>query len=171
MTVVPEQRLPWILWGDGAQGQLIQRKEVGPDDDGVRVVEIRFRPTEELMAMYGIPRSDLDMEYSLTYRYPAVTCITLSDDPVNQTILIMCDVKGRDTKLTNLNAYLLDTIMGYEKRIKSLTAQNAWLHAELKRMASHMNEYIMRNAEMFKSAISVRGDIDQQMMFGGGGEE
>lgn len=170
VTVIPETRLPWILWGDGAQGQLIQKKDIGADEDGVKMSEIRFRPTEELMATYGIPRSDLDHEYSLAFRYPTAFIVNLSDDPVNQTVLILCDVKGNDTKMTNLNAYLLDTLMGYEKRIKSLQAQNAWLHNEIKRMTSHMNEYIQRNAEMFKSAISVRGDIDQSNMFGGGEE-
>ena len=84
----------------------------------------------------------------------------------NQTILILSDVKGSDTKLTNLNAYLMDTVMGYEKRIRALTAQNAWLHSELKKMTSHVNEYIKQNAEMFKTAITVRGDIDQGLQLG-----
>lgn len=158
MTVYPESRLPWLLFGDGAQGQLLEKKSLGEDEDGVKIEEIRFRPTEELMQRHNLSRNDLDAEYSLTYRYPSVNIITLSDDPVNATTLIMTDVKGRNTKLTNLNAYLLDTITGYEKRIKSLQAQNAWLHNELRKMTSHMNEYIKNNAEMFKSAISVRGD-------------
>ena len=160
MTVIPETRLPWLLFGDGSQGQLLSRKEIGPNDEGVRMTEIRFRPTEELLAMYGISKSDLDSEFSLTYRYPSVHIITLSQDPVNSTILILCDVKGRETKLTNLNAYLLDTITGYEKRIKSLQSQNAWLYGELKKMTSHITAYIKDNADMFKSAISVRGEID-----------
>lgn len=161
MVVVPETRLPWIFWGEGSQGQLIQKKELGPDEEGVKMTQIRFRPTEELMATYGIPREDLDHEYSLTFRYPSCMILHLSDDPINQTILIMCDVKGRDTKLTNLNAYLLDTLTGYEKRIKSLQAQNAWLHAENKKMTSHLDEYIKGKTDLFLSAIKVRGDIDQ----------
>ena len=163
--VVPETRLPWILWGDGSQGQLLTKKELGPStDDGVRLVELRVRPTEELLANYGIAKSELDAEWSLSFRYSAHNVITLSDDPVNATILILCDVKGRETKLTNLHAYLLDTVIGYEKRIKALTAQNAWLHAELKKMSSHMNEYVKNNAELFMEAIKVRGNIDQGMM-------
>ena len=166
MVVVPETRLPWILWGDGAQGQLLGRKSVADSEEGVKMTEIRFRPTQELLAMYGIANKDLDHEYSLTFRYPTIHVTTLSDDPVNQTILILCDVKGRDSKLTNLNAHLLDTVMGYEKRIRALTAQNAWLHSELKKMTSHVNEYIKQNAEMFMSAIKVRGDIDSSMLPG-----
>jgi len=168
-SIIPETRLPWILFGDGSQGQLLTKKDIGPSsDDGVRMIEIRFRPTEELMALYGIERNELDNEYSLTFRYPGVYVMTLSDDPVNATMIILCDVKGRDTKLTNMNAYLLDTITGYEKRIKSLQAQNAWLHAEMKRLTSHFNEYVKQNAEMFKTAIGVRGDIDSLNM---GGDE
>jgi hypothetical protein len=163
MVVVPEQRLPWIFWGDGSQGQLISKKQIGDDDDGVKMTEIRFRPTEELLSLHGIPRSDLDQEYSLAFRFPSAYVITLSEDPVNSTVLIMCDIRGRDTKLTNMNAASLDTIMGYEKRIKSLQAQNAWLHAELKKMTSHVNEYIKGNAEMFLEAIKVRGEIDNPM--------
>lgn len=162
MVVVPETRLPWLLFGDGSQGQMIGKKDLGPDDEGVRLTELRFRPTEELLASYGIARGDLDAEYSLTFRYPSAMILILSDDPVNQTVLVFCDVKGRDTKLTNLNAYLLDTLMGYEKRIKSLQAQNAWLHAENTRISTHMDEYIKRNSEMFLSAIKVRGSIDEQ---------
>lgn len=166
MTVIPETRLPWILWGDGSQGQLLSRKAIGSDEEGVKISEIRFRPTQELLGMYGFSNNELDAEYSLTFRYPTVHVVTLSDDPVNQTILILSDVKGRETKLTNLNAYLMDTVMGYEKRIRALTAQNAWLHSELKKMTSHVNEYIKQNAEMFKTAIAVRGDIDQGLQLG-----
>jgi len=162
MSVVPEQRLPWLLFGDGSQGQVIQQRDVGPDDEGVKTTEVRFRPTEELLNLYGIPKTDLDSEYSLAFRYPSTMIIQLSKDPVNQTVLILCDVKGRDTHLTNMNAYLLDTIMGYEKRIKSLQAQNAWLHNEITKVTSHLNEYIQRNAEVFMTAIKVRGDIDAQ---------
>ena len=170
MSQFIETRLPWLLFGDGSQGQLLSKKDVGQNDEGVKMVEIRFRPTEEMMATYGIPRSDLDMEYSLSFRYPTTYIITLSDDPVNATMIVMCDVKGRDTKLTNLNAHLLDTIMGYEKRIKSLQAQNAWLHAELKKMTSQINAYIKENAEMFMNAIKVRGEIDNPFPSGGGDE-
>jgi len=166
--VIPETRLPWIFWGDGSQGQLIGKKDVGPDEDGIKMIEIRFRPTEELLALYGIPKSELDHEFSMSARYPKSVAIFLSQDPINQTLFVMCDVKGRETTVTNLNSYYLDTITGYEKRIKALTAQNAWLHSEMKKMTSHINEYIKQNAEMFLTAIKVRGDIDNPLGMGGG---
>lgn len=161
MTVYHRQRLPWIFWGDGSQGQLLEKRPPKKNDEGVEMVQIRFRPTEELLSRYGIPRSDLDHEFSLSRWYPKAYVHFLSEDPLNNTVLIMCDVKSRDTKLTNMKAYLLDTVMGYEKRIKSLQAQNAWLHSQLQKMSAHMEKYIEENANMFLKAIKVRGEIDQ----------
>ena len=35
--VVPETRLPWLVFGDGSQGQLLEKKDIGPDEDGVHM--------------------------------------------------------------------------------------------------------------------------------------
>ena len=158
--VIPETRLPWLVFGDGSQGQLLEKKDAGPDEEGVNMIELRFRPTEELMEKYGIPRSDLDHEWSLRCRVQKNYFWTLSDDPVNATVLILCDVKCRKTKLTDMNAELLETITGYEKRIKALEAQVAWLHADNKKKSSNIHEYIKQNSELFLEAIKVRGEID-----------
>ena len=114
------------------------------------------------MAKYGIPRSDLDYEFSLKFRCQKNYIWTLSDDPTNATVLILCDVKGLKTKLTDMEAELLETIVGYEKRIKALEAQCAWLHGDNKTKSAHVHEYIKQNAELFKEAATVRGEIDKE---------
>jgi len=158
--IVPEQRLPWILWGDGSQGQLLRRTENLVDKQGVKITEMRFRPTRELMQVYNIREDELDEESSVIRRYPTSKVMSLSDDPILNTILVFTDVDGGDTRLSNMHAHLFDTIEGYEKRIKSLVAQNAWLHSEIRKMTSHVDEYIKDRAKLFMSAIAVRGEID-----------
>jgi len=166
--VVPEQRLPWILFGDGSQGQLLRKNDNLVDKEGVRISEIRFRPTKELMVVYGISEDELDEESSIVRRFPSSKILSLSEDPTQNTILVFCGVNGEETRLTNMHASLFDTIEGYEKRIKSLTAQNAWLHSEIKKMTSSIDEYIKDRAKMFLNAIKVRGDIDSQFPVAGG---
>lgn len=167
--VVPEQRLPWILFGDGSQGQLLRKNDNLVDKEGVRISEIRFRPTRELMANYGISEDELDEESSIVRRFPASKIVNLSDDPTQNTLLVFCGVNGEETRLSNLNAHLFDTVEGYEKRIKSLTAQNAWLHSEIKKMTSNIDEYIKDRAKLFLNAIKVRGEIDAPFPSPGGG--
>ena len=150
------------MFGDGSQGQLLYKKDNLVDTEGVRLSEIRFRPTHELMQRYKISMNDLDVESSIIRRYPSSKILSLSDDPMTNTVLVFCDVVGENTRLSNLHAYLFDTIEGYEKRIKTLVSQNAWLHSEIKKMTSNMNEYVKDKAKLFLTAIKVRGEIDQQ---------
>lgn len=173
-----EPQWPWIWYGDGMWAQAVFRKEGITDDDGLPIIEIRVRPTKELMVRFGIYDEDLDVNYqTIIKRYPKEKVLDLSGDPNSGNILVLCDFEGRDTRLTNYFAEMLVGLEGKEKMITALRAENAYLHETIRKMTSQLELFDKENVDRLQRILKLRGQQNEEGGYdevehagGGGGQ-
>lgn len=154
----PEPRLPLLVFGNGLQGRVMRIKEGIVADDGEKITEIEFQPTRELMFQYDLQLKDLNNQDRLSFirRYPSVFIWALSQDPTNQTFLVLCDFYGRDTALTGLWSTLLENNRSLQKTVNALRNENAVLHVNIKKATSRQGEFQKDVISGLKETLKLR---------------
>lgn len=157
---IREPRYPWLIFGDGLQGQLINEKR-DIDTDGTEVVMLRFRPTRALRQKYKIERNEVDEELTITKKYPAEFLVPASEDPRFPAKFLVCNYLGQETKLSTRESDLLYDIRGLKKTNVSLKAQLAYMHENYRKMTSEVPEYA-QTWQSIQKAMTPKRDREEE---------
>ena len=156
-----EARLPWVVFGDGLFAQLLYIRRGEEDREGMKLAVLKIRPTEELLDYMGIDIDTLDpQDQGIIVRYQENMVVPLNDDPHNGMVWILCDFKGRDTRMTHYYSNQLQMIDGQERTIKSLRLENAYLHQEISKTTSQMEKHTQELVRRISPIMKLRGNID-----------
>lgn len=141
-----EPKYPWICYGDGYMGLVISIM-AGKDNEGKDVWKIRIIPTEELAKRHNIPLDALDpSNLSIQVEYPLETITQLSSDPIYPVYFCFLNFKGEDCPGTMFWKGKMDAdkIMGLNKIIDLLKAENAYLTEQLQIARTNIEEFNAR---------------------------
>ena len=163
VRLIAQPRYPWLYFGDGQAAQLIQIKEGVLAEDGRQMTELKFRPTKSLVYKYNISDEQFDrFDLTITKNYPSAQVIALDRDPTAGAFLVMCDYNGSDTVLTRQYVEQLQAIQGYEKVIHSLKGELVWLHEQMRKQGSQIQEYDKETVKRLKRIFALRAKKEEE---------
>lgn len=161
-----------VIFGDGLSAEITEQYPTRVNENGDKIVGMRIRMEELLLARAGISYDDLDVDDSFYVEYPEAWIVTLSEDPVNRVKLVKCTLWGEETRLTDDTDAYDSTIRALEHRLNKLKEENAYLHSEMDRLQTNIHEHDMRMVERFKVPMALRKHLpkdekDKETYLGG----
>jgi hypothetical protein len=159
-----EPRLPIIIFGNGLQAQLLKINPAVPNKDGVRMVKIKLRPTENLFYFSNLRREDLNhVDMSIVREYQESMIKIANNDPRCGAIHILCTFEGTPSPLSELHHEYTSKINGLHKENKDLKAEVAYVRQENRKITAQLPKYIKDQTDIFEQVMSLRKREPQDM--------
>lgn len=119
---------PVINFGDGTWARVIEIKP-NKDSQGIDTNIMKIIPGPELIAIYDIPDDMMDDQHHIRIEIPCGFMSNVSISPAFPTYWCYVNIFGKDCPGTQFLKGFVDSqkILGYQKIMDSLKAENAWL--------------------------------------------
>jgi hypothetical protein len=161
--IILEQKLPWIIFGDGYMAQVTSIREI-EDSTQKKMFKVTLRPMEELTKRYDISMDDLDENNQINAEYPIDSIHVLGSDPAWSVYLCLLNFEGDECEGTRrLNASNnMGVIQSLRDVMKRLKAENAYLKERLTLLETNTPEYIkeyVSNLTTKMSGINTTGPM------------
>lgn len=152
-------RNQWVLFGDGSMVQFLRSIDE-LSDQGQRQKRFLMKPSKDVVFKYKLDsKMDLNEEGFIWRSYPESTVVLLDTDPNHARILVLTDLMGRTTPLTQLYERYTSQINFLQKLHESKVAYIARQQEEMKLMSSNTLAWLSRNIDVVNKAREANSQI------------
>lgn len=166
-----------IMFGNGAQGRIIDQRGGLVNQEGIEEVEFLIQPSREMMTYYGIdPQRDLDQDGFVRRRFPKSDVKVLNRSNILPTTLLLTGFGWEHTELT-LNNTDRELIQDLQMQLRMLQRAKAALQEENRKLLTQTREWAKEHADIIQEFKRTQtqdelvGQLNQQSQQQGGSDD